>query len=532
MRKAPDSNLEGPEIDDRPYICDKKAMSYEEFKTRIANSTTLVIGADMKTYGDYSKWEKIDRNYIGIRDWDNTWMTYNHNKLIDWNDEYPEEKYHGNIPTKRFAELVRSVLKQKKFTLIIVDGGTIQYIHDMETLFNLARDYMDPDGLLIYPVTQQTKTFPTGQSLLDKDTNSFCCYNFEHRDIPKLMKNKLDLVKFVNVTFNHLGLCYVMKYKEGGGLYRDSKYDDLFRLRQSKNQSSVFMVTVDQTRIIRENEFNKWRKIRDELLIKISSDNHIISPEERQTIASCPPKDINNDDINSCLKASYYDYQGKLSEEIEYKIRDEIKQEKEEYDKVFKEIIPEISQDNIIEFTKTKDEKIESDTITLFTLISKYESEQDRIKLFLEKAGLPPDYGSGGNSERCISSASGQGSPAPSPPVSPPVSPRALPPSPDPASPSSFNRKSRRKPVGKSPGKPLRKSVRKSKRKSPRKPLRKSVRKSKRKSPRKPLRKSLRKSKRKSVRKSVRKSLRKSKRKSVRKPLRTSVRKSKRKSRR
>ena len=518
--------IESLEIETKDRNPDRPPMTETEFTARIAKSTTLVIGADMKTYGDYSKWEKIDRNYIGIRDWDNTWMTYNHNKLIDWNDEYPEEKYHGNIPTKRFAELVRSVLKQKKFTLIIVDGGTIQYIHDMETLFNLARDYMDPhNGLLIYPVTQQTKSFPIGQSLLDKHTNSFCCYNFENRDIPKLMRNNLDLVKFVNVTFNHLGLCYVMKYKEGGGLYRDSKYDDLFRLRQSKNQSSVFMVTVDQTRIIRENEFNKWRKIRDELLIKISSGVEL-SPQEKETI-SCPPKDINKDDINSLLKTTYYNYTDVKDSDHE-EIRKMIKKEKQDYDDKFKTIIPEISQDNIIEFTKGEGEDTNSNTITLFTLISEYELEQQTINLFLANAGIPPVYGSGGNSDRCMSSASGQGSPAPSPRGSPPP-PDSPPPQ---ASPSSFNRKSRRKPVRKSPRKPLRKSVRKSKRKSPRKPLRKSVRKSKRKSPRKPLRKSLRKSKRKSVRKSVRKSLRKSKRKSVRKPLRTSVRKSKRKSRR
>ena len=94
-------------------------------------------------------------------------------------------------------------------------------------------------------VTQQTKNFPLGQSLLTEDTNSFCCYNFENRDIPKLMKNNLDLVKFVNITFNHLGLCYVMKYKEGGGLPGDSKYIDLFTLRQLKNKSSLFIATVN-----------------------------------------------------------------------------------------------------------------------------------------------------------------------------------------------------------------------------------------------------------------------------------------------
>ena len=233
-RVSGEPTLDTPDIDDKKS--DRLAMSDDEFKTRIANSTTLVIGADMKTYGDYSKWEKIDENYIGIRDWDNTWMRINNGMLVDWNDEYPEEKYHGYIHTKRFTELVKSVLGNKTFRLIIVDGGTIQYIHDMETLFNLASNYMSPDGLLIYPVTQQTKNFPLGQSLLTEDTNSFCCYNFENRDIPKLMKNNLDLVKFVNITFNHLGLCYVMKYKEGGGLPGDSKYIDLFTLRQLKNK--------------------------------------------------------------------------------------------------------------------------------------------------------------------------------------------------------------------------------------------------------------------------------------------------------
>lgn len=66
------------------------------------------------------------------------------------------------------------------------------------------------------------------------------------------MKNNLDLVSFINVTFNHLGLCYVMKSKQGGGRDDDSKYLTLFTLRQLKNKSSLFMATVDEARIIRE----------------------------------------------------------------------------------------------------------------------------------------------------------------------------------------------------------------------------------------------------------------------------------------
>lgn len=466
--------MDNPEIENKQTNSDRSPMTETEFTKRIANSKTLVIGADMKTYGDYSKWEDIDINYIGIRDWDNTWMRYNENQMIDWNDEYPPEKYKGYKSKEKFEKLCKKVLGNKKFRLIIVDGGTIQYIHDMETLFNLARDYMDPDGLLIYPVTQQTKTFPTGQSLLDKDTNSFCCYNFEHRDIPKLMRNNLDLVKFVNVTFNHLGLCYVMKYKEGGGTPGDSKYIDLFKLRQLKNKSSLFMAIVDETRILRETkfnewqkEFNKWQKNREELVIDVYKGDNGNS-------------EVSEDDIT--------------------RIKESIKREKRDYNEVFDKIIPKISVEMIISFTTVN--RTNSPRQTLFTLISNYESEQEKIKYSLEKAQLPADYGSGGNSDRCMSSAS--------PPASPPASPGASPAVSRAPSPihTAFNRK----------------LTRKSNRKLVRKPLKKSVRKSKRKSKSKSVRKPLR--------KSVRKSKRKSKRKSIRKPLIKSVRKSKRKSRR
>jgi hypothetical protein len=496
---------------------DRAAMRPEEFKERIQNSKTLVIGADMKTYGDYSKWGKIDENYIGIRDWDNTWMGYNDNKLIDWNDEYPEEKYHGRKPNTTFSTLVKSVLGEKKFRLIIVDGGTIQYIHDMETLFKLANEYMDKqNGLLIYPVSQQTKNFPTGQSLLDESNNSFCCYNFDHRDIPKLMKNDLDLVKFVNIIFNHLGLCYVMKNKQGGGQAGDSKYIDLFTLRQLKNKSSLFMATVNEDRVMKDQKFNEWQKKREELLIDVHKEVKI-SERERRTILSCPPKDINKDDINSFLKKTYYDNEClEISEDDITRIKESIEQEKTDYYREFDKI-PKISEQMIICFAK--DQKT-PDTQTLFTLISNYESEQEKIKARLVNAELPPDYGSGGvNSPRCMSSASGQGSPPHSRACSP------QPPELNSPRPSvNFKRKS----TVKSVRKPVRKSIRKSSRKSVRKPVRKSIRKSSRKSVRKPARKSIRKSKRKSVRKPHRKSIRKSKRKSVRKPLRKSIRKSRR----
>ena len=518
-------------MDDRSSICDKKAMSDDQFKKRIDNSKTLVIGADMKTYGDYSKWGQIDEHYIGIRDWDNTWMRYNDDKLIDWNDEYPEEKYHGNRPTRTFPELVKSVLGEKKFRLIIVDGGTIQYIHDMETLFKLATNYMDPYGLLIYPVSQQTKNFPTGQSLLDDTNNSFCCYNFDHRDIPKLMSNNLDLVKFVNITFNHLGLCYVMKNKQGGGQPGDSKYIDLFTLRQLKNKSSLFMATVNEDRVMKDQKFNEWQKKREELLMDVHKEVQI-SKREKLTILSCPPKDINKDDINSFLKKTYYD--NGCSEISEYdisRIKDSIKQEKRDYDYEFDKI-PKISEHMITCFAKEDKKTPDTHRQTLFTLISNYESEQEKIQARLVKAGLPADYGSGGvDSPRCMSSASGQGSPphsracSPQPPE--PNSPRPLP-----LHVFEFKRKSKRKSIRNPLKKSPRKSVRKSNRKSVKKPLkkspRKSVIKSKPKSVRKPPRKSTRKSKRKSVRKPPRKSIRKSKRNSLRKP----VRKSKRKSRR
>ena len=509
MKPSREATLDTPDIDDRPYMCDKEAMSDDEFKTRIANSTTLVIGADMKTYGDYSKWEKIDENYIGIRDWDNTWMRYNDNKLVDWNDEDPEEKYHGNIPRKKFTELVKSVLFSKKFRLIIVDGGTIQYIHDMETLFNLASNYIDPDdGLLIYPVSQQTKTFPTSKSLLDNSTNSFSCYNFENTDIPKLMRNHLDLVKFVNITFNHLGLCYVMKHKEGGGLPGDSKYIDLFRLKQLKNRSSILMATVNQAQIMKDQKFNEWQKKREELVIKINGRSCKISEDEKRAIRSCPPKkDLDKDDINNFLKQTYfnYGYSTNLTDDDIKGIRQEILKEKQEYDDKFKEI-PEISRQTIISFTHD-DKKTDSRTITLFKLIDDYESKEKETAIRKQQENAEPDYGDGGiSSPRCISPAL----PEPSPPLSP----------------TTFNIKSTRK----------HKSKRKSLRKPLRKPLQKSKSKSPRKSPRKPLRKPLQKSKRKSIRKSLRKPLRKplqkSKRKSIRKPLRKSVRKSKRKSRR
>ena len=239
-----------------------------------------------------------------------------------------------------------------------------------------------------------------------------------------------------------------------------------------------------------------------------------ISKREKQTILSCPPKDINKHDINSFLKKTYYDNgYSEVSKDDITRIKESINREKSDYNEVFDKIIPKISVEMIISFTTVNRTNSRQ---TLFTLISNYELEQQKIKERLEKAQLPADYGSGGNSERCISSASGQGSPAPSPPGSP----RALPPASPPASPtggkSSFNRKSRRKLLKKSARKSVRKPLKKSARKSVRKPLkkspRKSVRKPLKKSPHKPLRKSVRKS----IRKSIRKPLKKSKRKSRR----------------
>jgi hypothetical protein len=260
-----------------------------------------------------------------------------------------------------------------------------------------------------------------------------------------------------------------MKYKNSDKIIPgDSNYLTLFRLRQLKNKSSLFMATVNEDRVMKDQKFNEWQKKREELLMDVHKEVKL-SEREKLTILSCPPKDINKDDINSFLKKTYYDNGcSEISEDDISRIKDSIKQEKTDYYREFDKI-PKISEQMIICFAK--DQKT-PDTQTLFTLISNYESEQEKIKTLLEKAGLPPDYGSGGvNSPRCMSSASGQGSPAhsracsPQPPA--PNSPRLS---------VNFKRKS----TVKSVRKPVRKSIRKSSRKSVRKPVRKSKRKSRR----------------------------------------------------
>jgi hypothetical protein len=265
-----------------------------------------------------------------------------------------------------------------------------------------------------------------------------------------------------------------------------------------------------------------------------------LSERERRTILSCPPKDINKDDINSFLKKTYYDNGClEISQDDITRIKDSIKEEKRDYDSEFDKI-PKISEHMITCFAKEDKKTPDTHRQTLFTLISNYESEQEKIQARLVKAELPPDYGSGGvNSPRCMSSASGQGSPAHSRACSPqpqepnsPQPPAPNSPRPPPLNLFGFKRKSNRKSIRNPLKKSPRKSVRKSNRKSVKKPLkkspRKSVIKSKPKSVRKPHRKSTRNSKRNSLRKPLRKSIRKSKRKSVRKPLRKSIRKSRR----
>lgn len=438
---------------------DKPIMGKSDYKRRIDNSKTLVIGADINTYGDYNKWEKIDRNYIGIRDWDLQWKQANGGAPVNWNVE-------------SFQTLCRTVLGEKKFKLIIVDGGTRQYIDDMETLFKLANNHLDKNnGLLIYPVTQQTKTFPN-IDFLDKDLRSFSLYLYEHTDIEKYLRNNLDLVGFVNVEFQHLGLCYVMKFKKGDGNDADSKskYLPLFTLRRLKNKSSEFMSIVEGAMIIKEKEIHEWEQ-------KILENNNAV-----QNI--CQPKDLDVSQIKFYLQATYG---GETRDEKNVNLK--ISEEKKAYEDEFK---------NIVSFSENtiKDVLTDSPTNTqLLQLLTEYDRKEKEYADKRAANAAPPDYGSGGiGSPRCISPVLPSDSPPPSP-TAPTALIRAQ---------SGFKRKSKRNSPRKTLRKSPRKSVRKVLRKSPRKLQRKSVRKSPRKSQRKTLRKSVRKSPRKTLRKSRR----------------------------
>jgi len=278
--KSQQSIMDGPEIESKGVMLDREPMTTNDFTERILKSKALVIGADMKTRGDIGVWSNLDPNYIGIRDWDNTWMRYNECKLMDWNDEYPEEKYPQGKPKKTFFELVDYVftgkiltppnpngLSDHKFKLIIVDGGTRQYIYDMETLYILAERYMDKEnGILIYPVTRKTKQFPASLLSFIKDkTISFNCYNLESEDTCKYIKHNLDLIGFVNVT--RLGLCYVMRHKSDKILTDEAiKYSIIKELIKVKSRTSFFMILIENFRTIRHNTMNEWLRIKSKFL--------------------------------------------------------------------------------------------------------------------------------------------------------------------------------------------------------------------------------------------------------------------------
>lgn len=158
------------------------------------------------------------------------------------------------------------------------------------------------------------------------------------------------------------------------------------------------------------------------------------------------------------MKQTYYIDKNEgvtITDEEKQNITDNIKLEKSEYDKVFNNI-SKITEEYIKQFAlgKTSEER------DLFKLISEYEDKEQKIAQQKQNEELPAIYGSGGNSDRCMSSP--PGSLVGSPPDSPlaPNSPLY------PNSPSGFKRKSTRKPKRKSVRKPLRKSVRKSNRKS------------------------------------------------------------------
>jgi len=261
---------------------DRPPMETREFIQRIINSRSLVIGADMKTSTDIDDWSKLDPNYIGIRDWDTTWSRYNEDKWMDWNDEYIEEKYPDGKPEKTFAELVdyvfsgkiidgnpNRIISEHKFKLIIVDGGTTQYIYDMETLYRLAEKYMDKDiGLLIYPVSRKNKGFPNfllGFLGAGNIPDSFSCYNVELEDIPKYIAHNLHLIGFVNVET--IGLCYIMKHKSGK-ILRDEglNYSIIKKLRDIKARSTFFMNITENLRIIRQNSMKEWLRIKSKFL--------------------------------------------------------------------------------------------------------------------------------------------------------------------------------------------------------------------------------------------------------------------------
>ena len=278
--KSQQSIMDGPEIESKGTMLDREPMTTNDFTERILKSKALVIGADMKTSGDIGVWSNLDPNYIGIRDWDNTWMRYNECKLMDWNDEYPEEKYPQGKPKKTFFELVDYVftgkiltppnqngLSDHKFKLIIVDGGTRQYIYDMETLYILAERYMDKEnGILIYPVTRNTKQFPPSLLSFIKDkTISFNCYNLESEDTCKYIKHNLDLIGFVNVI--RLGLCYVMRHKPDKILTDEAiKYSIIKELIKVKSRTSFFMTLTENFRTIRHNTMNEWLRIKSKFL--------------------------------------------------------------------------------------------------------------------------------------------------------------------------------------------------------------------------------------------------------------------------
>jgi len=562
-------------------VPDIPAMSTEEFQDRITLSTSLVIGADMHSHHDISNWQKLDQNYIGIRDWDNTWKSLNDNKLIDWNDEYPEEKYNEGRPSLYFLPLMDKYLPPNKFKLIIVDGGTRHYIYDMKTLFKLAQAHIEQKhGLLIYPVRKNTMRFCKGflrgieNSSSDSDA-SFTSYYGETEDIEKSMNHNLDLVGFIKM--NKLGLCYVMKYRKKEEITRCDirKYSIIKRLIFIKDQSELFMTYIREFRKTRKIMIDNWEIIKQEFFSKATKtgwdtkkvENYWkflefhplptgeITGEEKPTSDSYPDsrenlkkwKEIKNNinlekkdweflstnstkptDLTTKDAMRYLGITYRINDSDLQQIKDEmtgeeqpiqkIKQKIEEEKKVEEEFISAKILD--IEFSDIKHYIEKRDNNKFTKLLGEYES------LNTDLITVPPPqdtcYMNKSNEDPagerdCISICSPDREPN-----SPPLSPAHSAPHSAPNSPHRFNRKSVRKPLRKS----LRKSVRKSLRKSVRKPLRKSARKSKRKSVRKPLQKSLRKSKRKSVRKPLRKSLRKS----VRKPLPKSSRKSKRKS--
>jgi hypothetical protein len=558
----------------------KPAMSADEFKSRIDLSTSLVIGADMHSHQDINYWKQLDQNYIGIRDWDNTWVSLNNDKLIDWNDVYPEEKYNKGRPSLDFLPLMAKYFINHKFKLIIVDGGTRHYINDMETLFKLAEAHMDRErGLLIYPVRKNTMRFCQGflrgieNSSSDSDL-SFTSYDGETEDIEKSMNHNLDLVGFIKM--NKLGLCYVMKYREKKDIIRCDirKYSIIKRLIFIKDQSELFMTYIREFRKTRKIKIDNWEIIKQEFFSEATKKGWDTNKVETywkflefHPLPTLPTGEIK--DYKNPISVMYPDYEENLKKWTE--IKSSIKLEKKDWeflstnstkptdlttkdamrylgityrinDSELQQIKDEMTgEEQPIQTIKQKieeEKKVEEEFISAkildieFRHIKQYFENQDNNKFTqlltyydnlntdLKKVSQPQDtyYMNKSNEDPAGERDCISICSHDPEPNSPPLSPaHSAPHSPNNNSQQSrFNRKSVRK--------PLRKSLRKSKRKSVRKLLRKSTRKSVRKPPRKSTRKSLRKPLRKSTRKSVRKPLRKSTRKSVRKTLRKSRR--------